>query len=316
MGFYTEMLINRVARMLVYDDLPETIDAGFINRELIFNGVYGVAKKGADVHAWRGMCGGELSAEYIPTRFIGASPVLGSIDKKLGVDVVAVFASTSDRFAPYSTYKITKDGKHIFDASNNMEIRGTPLYHYIVRTAEILEDIDVTTQTLLKSTRAHCFVSAADEQKRVAAETALKRIYSGQLNTVFQSDILDSLKFNFAPTAASAANTLAELKEQYQFYLAEFYHAIGINANYNLKRERLNTAEVDLNIQPLMVNVADMLKCSIDGWEMINAIFGTKTRVRLGEEWEPTERGANNDNVDKMDDKQPDSADDISRGGE
>lgn len=311
---YAEILLNRVTPMFVFDGLPDEIKPDFVARELIVHGRIGVTDK-ADLEtyetprAWRGYCGGEITAEYTGSRFIGASPVLGSCDFVIDETGVVIYNTTEDKFAPFAL-----DGQL---QSKRTKIKPpdvlpyTALYEYILRTAEQLEDIDTSLTSLLRTTRAMVMLTAKNEQIKAAAEQVLRKLYRGETDVVFTSDILDSLNFTFAPTANNAASILKELKEQYQFCLAQFYHAIGINANYNLKRERLNTAEIDLNEQPLIVNIADMEKCRKQGIEQINKMFGLSASVRLGDEWEqnktvatsqPDNKGEGAKNIDGAND--------------
>lgn len=268
--------------MFDFKGLPETVNEEFLQRELITNGAVGFAEFNGDLYSLRGNYGGEPDEYYLPTEFIISNPVLGSKTINIGENGVVMFGSTSDRFAPYIRDGIAGKGKK---KGTLWGVRGSVLYNYIYRTAQILYDIDISAISVLKTSRVSYFVSVKDDQKKAAAELALERLFNGELSTVFESDILDSIKFDFAPQSQSAAALMRELAEKYQFYLAEFYHAIGVNSNYNLKRERLNTAEVQLNDEPLLINIADMLECRQRAAEEINKMFGTSITVELSEEW-------------------------------
>lgn len=297
--------------MFDFDGLPDSINEHFLQRELIINGAVGWTEFNGQLYALRGAYGGEPDMYYLPTQFIIANPVLGSKTIDIDKNGVVMFGSTSDRFAPYT--RDTRGKKSIL-----WNVRGSALYNYIERTAKILQDIDVSAASLLRTTRAMIIVSAKDEQKRAAAEITLKRIFDGEPATVFQSDILDSIKFEFAPVASNAAALIRELAEKYQFYLAEFYHAIGINSNYNMKRERLNTAEVELNDEPLLINIADMLECRQEAVKKINAMFGTSITVELSDEWKREQKGGGDsgeiDNVDEVERGDGEPANDNSSG--
>lgn len=314
---YAEILLNRVTPMFVFGGLPDEIKPDFVARELIVHGRIGVTDK-VDLEtyetprAWRGYCGGEITAEYTGSRFIGASPVLGSCDFVIDETGVVIYNTTEDKFAPFDlidTYP--QKPRRAIKPPDTLPY--TALYEYILRTAAQLEDIDISLTSLLRTTRAMVMLTAKNEQIRAAAEQVLRKLYRGETDVVFTSDILDSLNFTFAPTANNAASILKELKEQYQFCLAQFYHAIGINANYNLKRERLNTAEIDLNEQPLIVNIADMEKCRKIGIEQINKMFGLSASVQLGDEWKqnktvatsrPDNETRGGENIDEANDAQ------------
>ncbi|WP_213033653.1 hypothetical protein, partial [Acinetobacter baumannii] len=48
---------------------------------------------------------------------------------------------------------------------------------------------------------------------------------------------------------------------------------------YNLKREQLNSSEIDVNKDVLRLNIEDMLKCREEGVSKINDIYGLSVRV-------------------------------------
>lgn len=295
---YRETLLNRTVRMFEFDGVPESIDAEFLSRELLVHGRVGITTAATDKtyetpHAWRGFCGGAITEFYTGSRFIGASPVIGSCDFLIGENGVVIYNTTEDRFAPFTNYVFDRKKARVPIITTPDALPVTALYQYIERTADLLSNIDMSTRTLLQTCRALIIITAKDEQTKTAAEQVLAKIYHGEIACVMLSNILDSINIEFAPTAANAAGLLSEYKEQYQFALAQFYNAIGIQANYNLKRERLNVAEIDVNEQALVVNIADMLKCRQQGINAVNTMYGTNISVRLGDEWKQPERTPN-----------------------
>ena len=286
---YTDFLLNRIAQMFVFENLPSEMAGDFLSRELFVHGRVGITTNGTDKRftsprIWRGWCGGEITAEYTGSRFIGASPVLGGADFKIGEGGEVIYNSTEDKFAPFATEQFTMKKGKIVPPSDPLPY--TALYSYILRTSEMLENIDISIRTLLRTSRATVFVTAKTQEIKNGAQIILNKILNGEEYGIFLDDLLNSLNITFAPTANNAQSLLNELKEQYQFMLAEFYHAVGINANYNLKRERLNTAEIDVNTDALFINILDMLKCREQGVKNVNAMFGTNITVRLGDEWQ------------------------------
>lgn len=71
------------------------------------------------------------------------------------------------------------------------------------------------------------------------------------------------------------------LIEAHQYILAQFFQEIGVSANYNMKRERLNTAEVEMNNGALDINIFNMLKNRQEAVALINEKFGTEISVDL-----------------------------------
>ena len=303
---YVQTLLNRAQRMFSFGKFPVSIDGDFVARELIVHGRVGITDSGTaekfdNPHAWRGYCGGAVTESYTGSRFMGASPVIGSCDFEIGKTGIVIYNSTEDKFAPFAQYNITKKNNRIIVHEPPDALPVTALYQYIERTAQMLTDIDISTRTLLQTCRALIIITAKDDATRTAAEIVLKKLYAGDISCIMLSNILDSISISYAPTAANAANLLREYKEQAQYHLAQFFHAIGINSNYNLKRERLTTTEIDADEQALLVNIADMKYCREKGIREFNTMFNESATVTLGDEWKretKTETGANGNAVD------------------
>ena len=64
-----------------------------------------------------------------------------------------------------------------------------------------------------------------------------------------------------------------------------FWNAIGIDANYNMKRERLITAEVDKNLMSLKVPIETILETLNADLDKTNEIFGTDYHAILNPEF-------------------------------
>lgn len=78
---------------------------------------------------------------------------------------------------------------------------------------------------------------------------------------------------------------IGQLIELLQYYKASLFNDLGLNANYNMKRERLNTQEVSMNIDALMPFVDSMLTERVEGVKRVNEMFGTDITVTLGSSW-------------------------------
>ena len=63
------------------------------------------------------------------------------------------------------------------------------------------------------------------------------------------------------------------------------YNELGLNAKYNMKRERLNLGEVSMNVNILLPYVDNMLKERQNAVEKINEMFDTEISVKLASSW-------------------------------
>lgn len=274
-GYYYKMLLNRVINMFTWENLPDTVDEQVMNFWLFVTGRVVFTEFNGELYALNGNYGGFPNEYYLPTEFVVANPILGSKNVKLDVDGVAMFNSDTDK---YPTQTMTGG-----------------LYPILTLTANMLADCVVTISSALKNGRVQTAFLCKDDTVRTAGEKVLTKLYNGDPAVMIDDTILNCITPIKMADNASVATILQQTVETYQFWLANFYNSIGVNANFNMKRERLNTAEVNINDSALFVNVVNMLNNRQQALEKINKMFGTNITVEISEEWkdltqeEPTE---------------------------
>ena len=161
----------------------------------------------------------------------------------------------------------------------NLGLKGG-LYSLIYQTAGLLADNISSLNIAQINSRLSAIFTASDEAIARTGEEVLKEVYNGRPYKILREEIVD--KINVNPIAASGQNnTLMSLIEAHQYILAQFFQEIGISANYNMKRERLNTAEVEMNNGALDVNIFSMLKNRQEAVALINEKYGTNIEVEL-----------------------------------
>ena len=94
---------------------------------------------------------------------------------------------------------------------------------------------------------------------------------------------LDSLKTY--PYGATTNNYIKDLIELRQYIYANWYIELGINANYNMKRESLSKNEVAVNEDALTPLIDSMLNCRKKAIEEINTLFNQNIEVELNSSW-------------------------------
>lgn len=264
-GYYYKMLLNRVINMFTWENLPDTIDEQVMNFWLFVTGRVVFTEFNGKLYALNGNYGGYPNEYYLPTEFVIANPILGSKNVKLDVDGVAMFNSDTDK---YPTQTMTGG-----------------LYPILTLTANMLADCVVTISSALKNGRVQTAFLCKDDTVRIAGEKVLTKLYNGDPAVMIDDTILNCITPIKMADNASVATILQQTVETYQFWLANFYNSIGVNANFNMKRERLNTAEVNINDSALFVNVVNMLNNRQHALEKINKMFGTNITVEISEEW-------------------------------
>lgn len=272
--YYVGLLLNRVVNLFDWTDLPETVDKQYLSCLLFLTGKATFFKKDDKLYVADCAVGGELNEYYYPKYAILANPVLGSKNMLINTDCAIVYTSTADKI------------------NNNVRmgdvgyIASCPTYGLITKTAELLADCMSSINIVQKNARASFVVTAPTDSVRVQMDMLLKRMYDGEpFTTVTDSAFADN-RVTVSPLTTTVGNTtLRELRETQQYYLSQFYHAIGVDSNSNFKRERLTTAELDSESEPLQINIIDMINSVKEGIEQVNRMFGTHITVELNPQW-------------------------------
>ena len=81
------------------------------------------------------------------------------------------------------------------------------------------------------------------------------------------------------------AQSLTNLIEYHQYLKAGLFNELGLNSNYNMKRESINSNESQLNDDMLHPLIDTMLREREEGVKRVNAMFGTDIKVSFNSSW-------------------------------
>lgn len=255
----TEFMANTLAKtqsMFEYEGLPDSIPQKELERLLQTTGNAFVTSVDGVLYALSGGKGGEPDVYGRATLYTVANPAL-----KLN-----------------KTYDIQKDGVLIENDSN-----GESLLPLIGRYAVLHTDGLISLNTASIFTRITMLISASDDKTKQSAEEFLCNIENGEFSIIGENAFFKGVNMQTAPTTNSVYIT--QLIELIQYYKASMYNELGLNANYNMKRERLNLGEVSMNVDVLFPYVDNMLKERHNAVEKINAMFDTEISVKLASSW-------------------------------
>ena len=270
---YFDLLTNKCCNLFKWEGLPDTVDERFLNLQLILNGKICFTKIDGKLYALNGNVGGEPNVYYEPTQFIVANPVLGSKTVRIrqkdgsnsieGLDGVLVALTDID----YMDDRGMKGG----------------LYRLIYQTAGLLADnVSSLNCSQINGRVAQLWTTDNDTEARTVEEV-VRDMYKGHPYRILTQDLVS--KIGVVPAAQTGqTNTLLNLIEAHQYILASFFNEIGIPSTWNMKRERVNTAETELMTGSLDVNVYNMEKNLQKGAELINELFSENISVRFNEE--------------------------------
>lgn len=254
-GYIRKMLAITQA-MFVYKGLPETLPQNNLENLLQTNGNVFVTKVGNDLYAFTGGLGGVPNAYNEATEYIVSNPYL-QLNKSYKIDVEGVLI------------------KNDSGANSLLPIFG--------KYGVLCSDTLLSLNTCSVLSRITMLISASDDKTKQSADDFVNKIMQGDFSVIGENAFFKGV--NLQSISTQSANQITQLIELLQYFKASAFNEIGLNANYNLKRERLNTSEVQMNVDALNPYVDNMLQERKKAVDKINAMFGTEISVELGSSW-------------------------------
>src|SRR5699024_6380335 len=153
----------------------------------------------------------------------------------------------------------------------------------ITRYNSLIIENEITMYVNNFNSRIQTLLSADDDNTRESAENYLEKIKSGDLGVIGSNPVFEGLKTH--NSKQQAQNSITQLIELNQYLKAGLYNELGLNANFNMKRERLNTSEVSMNtdiLKPFLDNMLDNRRESV---RSVNEKYGLEISVEFGSIW-------------------------------
>lgn len=250
-------MFNRSNIMFKYHNLPETIPETELEKILQTNGYVIVGKINGDLYALNGGLGGETDVYNRPTIATISVPCFNFND----------------------TWEIDKDCVVIKNDSNAIGL--IPMF---VKYCTLMNENEITMMLATVNKRIQNLLSANDDNTIESAKQFLKDVFEGKTGVIAESKLFDSLKVN--NSSANAQVNLKDLFEFEQYLKASMFNEIGLSANFNMKRERLTSAEIETNSDNLYPLVDDMLNNRRLAIKKINEIFETEIEVEFNSSWD------------------------------
>lgn len=262
-NFIDDMLI-KVNQMFHYENLPDTVPKRILEKFLTESGYCIFTKHNDKYVILQGGLGGELNEYYEYTKCIVANPYL-----KLNKE-----------------YTLNDDCILI---RNDSKMKG--LIPILSRYAVLCGDCEISLNMLTNVLRSQYLISAGDNKTKESADNFIKRLFDGDFSCIAENTFLDGVKVHGVSGDSKYIQQFIELN---QYLKATAYNEIGLNANFNMKRERLNQNEVDLNTSILIPLADDMLEERQKAVKMINEKYGLNISVDLSSVWKMTKESVDN----------------------
>ena len=253
---YCKYTFTRTQSMFTYEGLPDTIPVQWLESYLQRNGSCCIAEHEGKLYALLGNAGGELDEYYQPTIYTVANPALNlSKSYKIGEDCVYC--------------------RNDFDAVG--------LVPLVSRYCGLMTENLLTVRISDINMRMMNLLSAPDDNTLQSTKQYLKDLEDGKLGVVGETPFFEGLKLQ--SKGVGNGDYMIQFIELQQYLKGSMYNELGINANFNMKREALSGQEVALNDDALMPLIDDMLKQRRAMCDELNEMFGLNVSVDYGSTW-------------------------------
>ena len=270
--FFIENTLNKTQSMFYYKGLPPTMPQSELENILQRRGFAIIADVGGNLYALSGGLGGEQNAYYKPTIATVANPYLNL---------------TRDY--------LIENNKDAVLFKNDYLCSG--LIPIIGKYAVLLTDAQISLNTAAVLTRLTMLISASDDKTKQSADLFVEKILNGDFSVIAENAFLKGV--NLQTINANGLFKITDLIELSQYYKANLLLELGLNANFNMKRERLSETEILLNNTEILPFVENMLTERKNAVNAINEKYGTQIEVDLKSAWK-TEKENNDKSAETL----------------
>lgn len=257
-------MLNKSLTMFEWKNLPDTLPAVEIEKQLQTNGYSIIAKVQGNVYAFQGGFSGQDPYNQ-PTKAIVNNPSLNY----------------------NGTFTINEDC--IIIKNDDMQ---QGLIHIYNKYGTLLIENQITMLMTDYNYRMPFTISSKDDATTQSAREYLQKIIDGSLGVIGEAKLFDALKVT--PTNNKGVNSFADLYGYQQFIEAQLNNTIGLATNNNMKRERLTTNEIEVNKNASYPLIDNMLRNRKQAVEKINKMFDLDIDVEFSSIWNGTNEDDNN----------------------
>ena len=263
---YMKYMMIKTLEMFEWKNLPDTIPQRELELILQICRFAIFTKVDNNLFVFYGGLGGMPNEYYQPTQAIVSNPYL-KFSKVLNLDDY-----------------IKDDGNAVVGWNDGMHIGLFSLHN---RYACLLAETDCTLKYQLVNMRFNNVLTADDDTTKESLEKMYQDVEDGTgfgivVTKKFMSETnVDKIELR----AQSHQMQLKDVIETKQYLMGSWYNELGLNANYNMKREAINESEADMNEDTLLPLIDNMLKQRKLIADSLNKKFGTNIEVEISSSW-------------------------------
>ena len=267
---YVMFMFDRTNQMFEYTGLPDTIPAYMLELFLQLNGTVCITQHEGNLYALCGGLGGAPDPYYRPTLYVVANPALG----------FTASLKILNHLDPFNKQQSTQGDCVLI--RNDTQMNG--LLYLFSRYATELTENDISIRSAQINSRQQALISGQTASEIASADEYIKNLVAGKLVAVGETPFLEGIKA--ANVSVQSSNAIIQLIELQQYLKALWYNEIGLNANFNMKREYLSEEEISSSTDVLLPLVDNMLECRKQAISIVNSTYGVNITVKKNSAWE------------------------------
>ena len=259
--------------MFAYTGLPDTVNRTILEKYLQLYGYVVFFKYNNKLYFTKaGLTGSEKSPYNEPTEALVNVPALG-INQRLTLNKNAVLVQNDD-------------------------LR-TGLLQYIKKSGTLLIENEITMLLNSYNDRIQSLITAGSDQSIAAANQYLNNIINGNLGTIAENSFLKDITVHNAQSTGKI--DFSDLIQYQQYLKSDLYNMLGLSSLNNMKKERMNSLEVQANDDNVYPFVDSMLSNRKQGFEMVNKLFNGNIQVDFNGAWKDKAEDRTNSNANQVD---------------
>lgn len=261
-----KLMLDRTNTIFEWEGLPETVPAWIMEIMLQTKGHVLFTEWNSEFYALSGNWADKKNAYYMPTGYIVENP----------------WINCTKNFT-INTLNGNDEGVLIRNDSTC-----TGLLPILNKYSSLMADNEITMRMADINMRMFNQIVASDDDSAESARLYQKQIEEGKLSIIADNGLFEGVNIS-SGASAGAANYLTQLIEYHQYLKAGVFNELGLQSNQNMKRERLNTAEVNADEPTLQPLIDNMLLERQKACELINNMYNLNVSVKLSGAWEEQE---------------------------
>lgn len=252
-------MLRRTVNMFKWNGLPDTIPQRVLELYCQSRGYCGIIEVNGQLYCVMGALGGVPNYNYMPSNFIVSNPYLN---------------------LNANSYNIYENKNCVIIPNDSLYQGLMPLFSY---HSELLAETSLTLRRLSIINRFPNLLVAPDDNTKKDIDDFLKNLENGDVSSIASKNILKDT--TDVPLTTTASNIITQTLEMRQYEKAEWFNDIGLQMNYNMKRESITSSEAQLGEGALLPLPDDMFEMRKIAAKELGDVFGQNVTVDFAGSW-------------------------------